>query len=110
MSDMSIIKERLPSCLEKVREFISKHQNAAGWEVDIYAWPSVSKSGLRVAEVSLSNEKGGCAWMQSNIEGAAVCFFVERLALDYEEGGDDEDSKHEIEDSEWRLVIALFGE
>ena len=46
--------------------------------------------------------------MASN--SALACFFAERLALEYEVGGDDEYAKNELADAEWNLAYALFGE
>jgi len=48
--------------------------------------------------------------MQSDPGGAIACFFAERLALEYEDGGDDEDAKNDIADAESNLARVLFGE
>jgi hypothetical protein len=41
---------------------------------------------------------------------AITCSFAEGLALEYEDGGDDEDAKNDIEDAEWNLTRVFFGE
>ena len=106
---MSVLNEVLPESLERVREFIAKHPKTKGGEVSIYAWPDVKTYGIRVAEVSLTKQNSGGSWMQSDPDSAVVCFFAERLALEYGNGGDDEDAQREIEDAEANLVYALYG-
>jgi len=108
---MSVLKEKLPESLEKVREFLTKHPKLKGCEVDIYAWPETEKYGIRVAEVDyvIRRKDGGCSggsWMQSDPGCGNVCFYAERLALEYSDSSDVE----EIQDAEWRLVYAMFGE
>jgi hypothetical protein len=107
---MSIIEETLPASLERVKEFIARHPAAQGFEPYIYSWPGIAAYGIRVAEIGLTKGRGGLAYMQSDPNGAVVGFFAERLALEYEDGGDDEDAKNEIADAEWNLAHALFGE
>jgi hypothetical protein len=107
---MSIIEETLPASLEQVKEFIAKQPGAQGFEPYIYIWPDVATYGIRVVEVGLTKGNGGLAFMESDPHSALACFFAERLALEYEYGGDDEDAKNDIADAEWNLAHALFGE
>lgn len=107
---MSIIEETLPASLERVKEFIAKHPGAQGFEPYIYSWTGVATYGIRVAEIGLTKGRGGLAFMQSDPHSALACFFAERLALEYEDGGDDEDAKNDIADAEWNLAQVLFGE
>lgn len=107
---MSIIEEPLPASLERVKEFIAKQPGAQGFELNIYIWPDVSTYGIRIVEIGLTKGNGGLAFMQSDPGGAVACFFAERLALEYEVGGDDENAKNDIADAEWNLAHALFGE
>lgn len=102
-----MIEKHLIPSLEKVEKFLQQQPALKGTEVYIYAWPP-SSDGIRVAEVgySFSNSKGtgGAAWMQSNPESANVCFYAERLALDYEAN-----DPEEIKTSQWALVYAMLG-
>jgi hypothetical protein len=107
---MSIIEETLPASLERVKEFIAKHPKAQGLDPYIYCWPGIEKYGIRVAEIGFTKGNSGMAFMQSDPNSALACFFAERLALEYEDGGDDEDAKNNIADAEWGLAHALFGD
>lgn len=82
----------------------------AGFEPHIYIWPDIATYGIRVVEIGLTMGNGGVAFMQSDPDGAIACFFAERLALECEDGGDDEDAKNDIADAEWNLARVLFGE
>jgi len=83
----------------ELKEFIARHPAAQGFEPYIYSWPGIAAYGIRVAEIGLTKGRGGLAYMQSDPNGAVVGFFAERLALECEDGGDDEDAKNEIADA-----------
>lgn len=86
-----------------VRDFLQKHpKTPKAATVVIYCWGS-TEYGLRVAEVDFTYRNGGEAFMQCDPAGALVCFAVERLALDYQSGDEDE-----IKDAQWFLEQALF--
>lgn len=106
---MSVLNEKLPESLERVRLFLANHPKTNGWDVHIYAWPDVEHYGIRVAEVSLSKAMSGGAFMQSDIGGGTVCFYAERLALCYQDEGSDDETANDIEDAELNLIEAMFG-
>lgn len=81
--------------IEKVKAYIyQKCIKEPGYVVDIHIWPLNEWIGIRVAEVSISNDTSGASWMQSDIpHGLAVCAQTERVLLAYVTDSDDPDSE-----------------
>jgi hypothetical protein len=55
-----------------------------GYEASVYYWNSEGEApyGIRIAEISYSNERGGASWMQSDPGGSEIIFAAERYLLD----------------------------
>jgi hypothetical protein len=92
----------LDEATAKVRDHLtlrlSDEERARGILTSIYLWPPRPQAGVRVAEVAFSNERGGAAFMQSDIPyGMAVCAATERAILAHLEGWDDEEIAYQME-------------
>ena len=95
--------------IEKVEKFIASLPQTEGWDVSVYTWPDTKTYGIRVAEVSLVKGNIGASWMQSDKDGGTVCFYAERLAIEYLNGEVGEDAENEIADAKANLLYAMYG-
>lgn len=105
--------------IEQARQYIETITPPAWGKVEVYCWTHYKGDpvvGVRVAEVSFFFDKGGgtgygSSSMQTDPEGAALCFVVERLIMEIMHGRkwveNDEEAENELIDAKWRVRFAL---